>query len=367
MHIGIIGSGQLARMLAEAGRKLNHHFTFVAESIEAAAPVIGFGELVLSKEGESAQHLYLRMGKPDVLTLESENVDVQLLRSFEHFCKVLPTPDAIEICQHRKNEKLFLKQLELPTVNFRFGQSLAELEKAVAEFSYPVIIKSCLSGYDGKNQWRIKNLQDWQKFAESYKKQTELVVEQCVPFSHELSLVAVRCESGETRFYPLSENRHKNGILLSSKVVTEDPLLQYEAVAQQYLQKIVEHLEYVGVIAMECFVVGGQLLINELAPRVHNSGHWTQQGCPSSQFDNHIRAICKMPLGDTASLGPTAMLNLLGRGINLQDMRLPGATMYWYNKECKPGRKVGHINLQDVSQLNLQQRLQSLEKLFYAD
>ena len=364
MRIGIVGSGQLARMLAQSGRALGHSFVYLAESHDAAHPVEGLGDIVSIHSGEPADCLYERMDCPDVITVDSESVDASLLGELAQCCPVLPSPKAVYICQHRNREKSFLRELGIPTARFQFAQSLADVEQAVKSMDFNVIIKSCEQGYDGKNQWRITSSEGWQAFAASDLAGMELVVEQTVTFSAEVSLLGVRSLRGDVQFYPLVETRQRNGVLLSA-VLAPPQLQPLQTQAELYLKKILTDLKYVGVMAMECFVVDGQLIVNELAPRVHNSGHWTQQGSATSQFENHIRAITGDKLGSVTAVGMTATLNILGRELSPSDINVPGATLHWYNKTVKPGRKVGHVNLQAASAEQLHHYLEILEQTIY--
>jgi len=367
MHIGIIGSGQLAQMLAQAGTELGHSFSFVASSPDSAKPIAGMGGIVYSNGQESAQALYETLGKPDVITVESENVDPELLHELECYTRVAPSPNAVKTTQHRAREKELLSSLKIPVVPYVVANDIKAIESAVEELGGNAIIKSCELGYDGKNQWRVNSPEKWDEFVRDYHESLEVVVEQCMDFSCEVSLIAVRSLAGTTRFYPLTQNRHENGILLTSQVVADSELMLLGLTGECYLQSVLEHFNFIGVMAMECFVVQGKLIVNELAPRVHNSGHWTQMGCETSQFENHIRAITGNAIGPMNLKGPTAMLNLLGKHISASEIKLPKAKLHWYNKDCRPGRKVGHINLLRSSNDELLSDLEALESLVYRD
>lgn len=366
LHIGIIGSGQLARMLAQAGQPLGATFAFAADAGADNSPVSGLGNLVSLADYTDAGDLYVAMGRPSVITVEKEHVDVPLLEALSAFCQVSPNPQAVHITQNRTREKTFLNDLGIPTVGFAQATDRASLIKGVTDIGYPVILKSEEQGYDGKNQWRLKSPEDLKHYCTQYDKNpVDLVIEQWVSFEAEVSMVAARSSEGQKTFYPLTENRHQNGILLTSRAPAPHGSEALAQKATDYLNKILEALNYVGVIAMECFIVGDQLLVNELAPRVHNSGHWTQQGCATSQFENHVRAILGMPLGSVNLFGQAAMLNLLGIAAKTEHLSAPQTTLHWYDKACKPGRKVGHINIQDADANTVDSLLSTLENIHY--
>ncbi|NVJ59011.1 MAG: 5-(carboxyamino)imidazole ribonucleotide synthase [Gammaproteobacteria bacterium] len=364
MRLGIIGSGQLAQMMAHAGKPLGISFAFAAESKDGAIPVEGLGDIVMINGDETAEQLFNAMGQPDVVTVEKEDVNIPLLKDMQQFCRVAPNPDAVLVTQNREREKTYLRDLGIPTVGFAMAESIADIEKAVEELGFPVIVKSVEQGYDGKNQWRLKTQDDIAEFANHYDG-ARVIVEQWVKFTGEVSMIAARSVSGNKAFYPLTENCHKNGILLTSKTPASDWAIELDSVAQDYLLKLMDKMDYVGVLAMECFVVDGKLLVNELAPRVHNSGHWTQEGCEASQFENHLRAIFDMPLGNTKRKTPTAMLNLLGVKVTSDDVDIDSAVVHWYNKSVRPGRKVGHINITKTDSVDPFEVLERLEKQFY--
>lgn len=367
MHIAIIGGGQLARMLAQEGITAGHTFSFLVESELSAQAVNGLGIIVVMRSFDNARSVFSRLGEPDVITVETENVDVNQLDELSKLTHVFPSTNALYIIQNRQREKKYLKDLNIPTVDFISTSCHQKVSEAFTSLGSNVIIKSCESGYDGKNQWRIKSQKDLDRFANECKDGTHVVVEKCVNFSCEVSLIAACGVSGDIKFYPLSINEHSNGTLVTSTQMlnSDEESIELSKTAKVYLNKIIDKLNYVGVIAMECFVVDGQLIVNELAPRVHNSGHWTQAGCQFNQFENHIRAITNTPLGSTKLTSPSAMLNLLGKKVHANDITIPGASLHWYEKDCLPGRKVGHINLIDHSASQLTKNLNSLKQQVY--
>ncbi|MEJ2670248.1 MAG: 5-(carboxyamino)imidazole ribonucleotide synthase [Gammaproteobacteria bacterium] len=362
MRVGVLGSGQLARMMKLATQHLNVSFAFVAEPGEATEAVHGLGDVIVADANTTAEQLYDAMGQPQVVTVEKEHVDVARLEALSAFCTVSPNPKAVSITQHREREKHFLQQLGIPTAEFASASHPAQLKQAVEKLGYPVIVKSCESGYDGKNQWRLRHCADWEQLQQLMENESlDVVIERWVDFSAEVSLLAVRTVDGALSYYPLTQNRHVNGILFTSQAPAPIASERLQRTAEAYLQKIADALDYVGVLAMECFVVGDQLWVNELAPRVHNSGHWTQQGCETCQFENHIRAISHLPLGSTTQRCPAGMLNLLGKKIAAPERSVPGSVLHWYNKTCKPGRKVGHINVLGLTSADVENALRQLE------
>lgn len=364
MQVGIYGTGQLARMMAHEGHKLGATFSFIAEPNDDVSAVEGLGERVIYNGTESAEDIYNALGKPEVITVEKEAVDVPLLRNLQNFCRVAPNPDVIEITQHRMREKNFLNKIGLPTAGYAEANSKADIEKAIEQLGLPVAIKSIEQGYDGKNQWHIKSEDMLKSFVDNYN-DIPLIIEQWIPFQAEVSLIAARALNGDMAFYSLTYNEHRGGILFSSIVPAKGLEARFEDRAKQYLSKILTETDYVGVLSMECFVEGDNLLINELAPRVHNSGHWTQSGTECNQFENHIRAVMGLELGSTELNQSTAMLNLLGKQVSQSDIAIEGAQLHWYDKQCKPKRKVGHINFQNANFSVLEQNLADLEKQIY--
>lgn len=364
MHIGIYGTGQLARMMAHEGPKLGATFSFIAEPKDDVSAVEGLGDRVTYSGTESAEQIFQALGEPSVITVEKEAVDVALLRELQKFCRVSPNPEVLEITQHRLREKNFLNQIGLPTAGYAEANSKADIEKAIEKLGLPVAIKSIEQGYDGKNQWHIKSESELKSFVDNYT-DIPLIIEQWIPFEAEVSLIAARALNGDIAFYSLAYNEHRGGILISSIVPAKGLQEKFEPRAKEYLSKILTETDYVGVLSMECFVEGDNLLINELAPRVHNSGHWTQSGTECNQFENHVRAVMGLELGSTELNQSTAMLNLLGKQVAQSDIAIEGAQLHWYDKQCKPKRKVGHINFQHADFSVLEQQLEQLEQQIY--
>lgn len=360
-RVAIVGCGQLAQMMAQEGRALGISFAFLAGEDEDSRCVEGLGDLVRMRAGDKPAALYRALGNPDVITAEREQVPVGLLRDLEQFCPVYPRPDAFEKTQHRLREKQALTDSGLPVAPFLSARGYGEVCRAVSKLRYPAFIKSCENGYDGQNQWRVDNPEMLADIAYEMDSQT-YVVEQLVPFTCEVSLIGVRRPRGEVQFYPLTENRHVDGILRVSRA----PVLEagLESRARDYLQKVMEDWDYVGVLAMECFVTESGLVVNELAPRVHNSGHWTLAGAPCSQFANHLRAILDLPLGETRGARSAVMVNMLGVD---RAPAAPNEGVWLYGKTLRPGRKMGHVLLVDDDPQRLSARTDAVMAELYPD
>ena len=338
--IGILGAGQLGRMLALAGYPLGHRFRFLDPASDSPAGLLA-DHLVLGYADTSALEKFAK--GLDVVTYEFENVPVDAAKYLEKFVPVYPPPIALEKAQDRFFEKSFLCELGIPTPKFT-----TDLSKA-SGIGFPAVLKTRRMGYDGKGQSIVHSQAEV-----AAEKEKDCILEELVSFNRELSIIAVRNQSGEIKFYPLIENHHRDGILRLSLVtgnVSED--LQKQA--EEYATKVMSALNYVGVLTIEFFEKDGQLLANEMAPRVHNSGHWTIEGAVTSQFENQVRAVTDAPLGSTNSLGVCVMVNLIG---TLPDessiLKIDGAHLHLYDKAPRPKRKLGHITLveKDVETLN---------------
>jgi 5-(carboxyamino)imidazole ribonucleotide synthase len=328
--VGVIGGGQLGRMLALAGVPLGLSFRFLDPAPEAPAREVG--ELLVGAYDDPELLDRLAAGA-EVVTYEFENVPVAAARRVG----ALPGPAALEAAQDRLEEKRLFRRLGIPT---------APLDDEVRDF--PALLKTRRLGYDGKGQRLVQTRPG---------SDPGHVLEGLVPFDRELSLLAVRGRDGDTRFYPLVQNVHEGGILRRTTAPAEDAP---QAEAEEFAARLLDELDYVGVLALELFDVGGELVANELAPRVHNTGHWTIEGAETSQFENHLRAVLGLPLGSTAARGESVMLNLIGTSPPAADvLALPGAHLHLYGKAPRPGRKLGHVTLLAPEP----ERLQALEAL----
>lgn len=357
MRIAIFGCGQLARMLALAGWPMGFRFSFVADKNEDTRCVDGLGTVLRLQETMTPQSIFLELGEPDVITVEKEAVDTALLQQLGRFCKIAPNPEILWIVQHRARQKNFLTEHNIPTAPYFEMQSKQQLLQAAESLGYPLIVKSCEQGYDGQQQWRIHNVAEAQAFVDSTTQVEDAVVEKLVDFTIEISILAVRNTKGELAFYTPSENRHRNGTLSVSIAPTFALHAKFQNDLETIASKLMSQWDYVGVLAIECFVVDGEIMVNELAPRVHNSGHWTQDGATCSQFENHLRAISGQSLGSTAILGHCAMINLLGCAAPDELISHPHVHLHWYDKTLRHGRKMGHVNLLHSSHQTLQDDL----------
>lgn len=361
MTIGILGGGQLGYMLALAGYPLGLRFRFLDPSPEA--PVGRIAPRVTADYSDRAALEKFAHGL-ELITYEFENVPVSAARFLEKHVPVHPKPAALEAAQDRLNEKELFQKLAIPTTKFTSVRDAYELTAAVKRFGLPAVLKTRRLGYDGKGQWVLRTEADLAA-AKTHLPRVPLVLENFVNFSREISVIAVRSRSGETAFYPLVENHHRDGILRLSLAPAPRLHSATQAAAEQAAAKVLTALDYAGVLAIEFFDCDGQLLANEMAPRVHNSGHWSIEGAITSQFENHLRAVLGFPLGSTALTGHSAMLNLIGEPPRSAEVL--GVTdfhLHLYGKPPRPGRKVGHATLRAASASELASRLARLPSFF---
>lgn len=360
MAIGVIGGGQLGRMLALAGLPLGQRFVFLDPGGESCAGHVGALRVGAYDDEERLQEL---ARASTVVTYEFENVPVASARFLNELVPVFPPPRALEVSQDRLDEKRFFASLGIPTPGFAPASTRDELAAAVAKVGAPSVVKTRRFGYDGKGQWKLASAADvdeaWSALGAAH-----LIVEAHVPFDREVSILGVRARNGETRFWPLVENEHRDGILRVSVPKSASWTPELQARAEGYASKVMNELDYVGVLAIELFVRGDDLLVNEMAPRVHNSGHWTIEGAETSQFENHVRALVGAPLGSTRMVGLSAMVNAIGA---LPDraavLAIEGAHLHAYGKDPAPGRKVGHVTVRAESRAELDQKLAALRAL----
>jgi 5-(carboxyamino)imidazole ribonucleotide synthase len=285
------------------------------------------------------------------------------VQQLETYCTVRPSAASIAQCKSRIKEKQLLASLQIPCAPFTYQ---VDVTQSAATLGLPMVIKSLNEGYDGKNQWVVNDTLNSLAGSDSLGDNFgDHLIEQWIPFDKEVSLIGARDHDGDIRFYPLTENVHRNGILIRSTAPAKDITPEMQAAAQQYMRRLLEAENYVGVLAMELFVVGDQLLVNELAPRVHNSGHWTQMGATTCQFENHIRAVAGLPLGATTLTSKTGMLNLLGVAAPPMKTLSASSSLHWYNKPAKPNRKLGHINFTAADYASLDQQVDLAESYLY--
>jgi 5-(carboxyamino)imidazole ribonucleotide synthase len=339
MKVGVLGAGQLGRMLALAGMPLGVDFVFYDQNPDACAA--GLGTFICADFNDTEQ-LQAFANQVDVVTLEFENIPLSTLETIAQFKALHPAAAAVQVAQDRLNEKTLFTELGIPTPAYYVVDSADTLSDAASQQGEALIVKSRRFGYDGKGQATLENAtaagQVWDTLGG-----VPLIAEQRMAFDREVSMIAVRNPSGDMRFYPLAENVHQQGILVRSRAIVNDPL---QANAEDYAQRVMQHLDYVGVLAFEFFDCGGELVANEIAPRVHNSGHWSIEGAVTSQFENHIRAILDWPLGDTTTRVDAVMFNLIGNMLDHQEvLKIHGAHLHDYGKAPRQGRKLGHITL----------------------
>lgn len=358
--VGILGAGQLARMLAQAGRPMGLKFVFLDPARDACAGE--FGEHICA--GWDDESALKRLGQlSDVVTFDFENVPESSASLIESLCPVYPPPRALYKSQDRLREKTMMQELDIPVAPFYPVASRPDLIAAVEEIGLPCVLKTRRFGYDGKGQAVLRFQEDleraWQHLGDF-----ELICEGFVPFQAECSIIAARGRDGQTVFWPLTRNLHRAGILAISMAPAFD--MQLQSRAETMIQSLLDHLDYTGVMALELFLVEGKLLANEFAPRVHNSGHWTIDGAHTSQFENHLRAICGVPLGDTGTSSPAVMFNLLGEMPPYAIQQLtdpyptPGLNWHDYHKAPRDGRKIGHVTVTADGETELKARATQL-------
>jgi 5-(carboxyamino)imidazole ribonucleotide synthase len=356
--VGILGGGQLARMLALSGAPLGLRFLVMDVTADACAGQ--FAPMVVGDYRDEAA-LAEFASRIDVTTFDFENVPAESAQWLSERVPVFPSPRALATAQDRLAEKTLFRELGIPVPAFAAIASRPELDAAIATIGTPAILKTRRLGYDGKGQFRLKTAADaeaaWAALGPQAPK-VGLILEAFVPFDRELSVVAVRGRDGEFRTWPLTENWHVDGVLSASLAPARVPAELAET-AYGHARKLAEALDYVGVFALELFCRDDQLLANELAPRVHNSGHWTIEGSETSQFENHLRAVLGLPLGATRMVGTACMLNWIGA---MPDARavLGEAGGHWhdYGKAPRAGRKVGHATLRADAPMDLAATLQ---------
>jgi 5-(carboxyamino)imidazole ribonucleotide synthase len=360
--IGILGGGQLGYMLALAGYPLGLHFRFLDPSPEA--PVGRIAQRVTADYTDEAALEKFANGL-ELVTYEFENVPVEAAKFLAERVPVYPPPAALQAAQDRLNEKGLFGKLGIATTEFAAVSNTRDLDAAVKTIGLPAVLKTSRMGYDGKGQWILRTAEDVAK-AKSELPDVQLILERFVPFTRELSVLAVRSRSGEIAYYPLVENHHRGGILRLSLAPAPRLESHIQRGAEDAARRVLESLKYVGVLAIEFFEFEGRLLANEMAPRVHNSGHWTIEGAITSQFESHLRAVLGLPLGSTGAAGYCAMLNLIGDLPESPEvLAVPDAHLHLYGKSPRPGRKLGHVTLRAASPERLALRLSELPVFFH--
>ena len=357
MKVGVLGAGQLARMIALAGYPLGLEFIFLDPSADSCANRLG--EHLLG-EYDDPDLLAQLAKRADVVTYEFENVPAPVAEFLASHTEVHPSPKALAVAQDRLIEKNFFNDIGIPTPVYAAVDSFEDLQQVMLTIAYPSILKSRTQGYDGKGQSVLRSDEDLAA-AWDLLQGVPAIVEAFVPFDREVSIIAVRSLTGEIAFYPLAENSHRGGILRVSKSLAADPV---QPAAEVYVTRLLEALDYVGVLALELFEVNSELIANEFAPRVHNSGHWTIEGAETSQFENHLRAIVGLPLGSTDLVGQSAMVNFIG-GLPDTDklLALSHTHLHLYDKAPRKGRKVAHATIRATNTEQLAESLKTLRAL----
>lgn len=360
MRIGVLGAGQLGRMLAMAGSKIDIECAFFDKVEDACAQ--SFGRYFKYNEENLNNVLEDFLSYVDIVTFETENVSVKITEKIATIKPLLPKSQVLTICQDRLKEKKFFNQLKIPTPKFKAVTSADTLVNLPEEFDFPFVLKTTREGYDGKGQMIINNKQDlglaWNKLNPK-----PLIAEEFINYDREVSIICVRNFKGDIKFYPLVENIHKNGILRFSLAPCKASS-DIVAIAQNYINSIAVNFNYVGVITLELFQVKNQLYANEIAPRVHNSGHWTIEGAKTSQFENHLRAIAKMPLASTECVGSSLMVNLIGDVPEISNLLDFGkSNIHLYQKSPKPNRKLGHITYEVENLEQVETKINKLQEL----
>jgi 5-(carboxyamino)imidazole ribonucleotide synthase len=360
VRVGVLGGGQLGRMLALSGYQLGVQFRFFDPS--SGAPVGQIGELVAASYDDHDALLRFLNGV-DVVTYEFESIPLEAVRFVAEHVQVFPPLLALETAQDRLLEKQLFRELGIPVPDFSAVETADQLREAALRIGFPVVLKTRRMGYDGKGQLVIRDASAlaaaWERFRHS-----TLILEKFVAFQHELSIIGVRDRGGREVFYPPVENVHREGILRTTVFPAEHVSEEMRDRAMDYCRRIMERLDYVGVLALELFSLDGMLLANEMAPRVHNSGHWTIEGAETSQFENHLRAVLALPLGSTKPRGRAAMINIIGEIPAREEvLAVEGAHLHLYGKAPTERRKVGHVTLVAESASTIEQGMAVLSRV----
>jgi 5-(carboxyamino)imidazole ribonucleotide synthase len=361
MRLGILGGGQLGRMIALAAHPLGVRSTVLEPSAESCAAHVADH---VAGDFDDFQALFRLAQASDVVTFEFENVPVESARWLAERVPVFPPPRALEVSQDRLTEKTFFQTLGIPTPPFAAIETREQFDAAVRDIGLPAVLKTRRFGYDGKGQAVLRTAADaeaaWEKLGGR-----PLILEGFVPFDRELSMIAVRGRDGQIVTYPLIENEHRDGILHRSIAPAENTGEELTERAAEYAARVLGELDYVGVLTIEWFQDGPRLLANEMAPRVHNSGHWTIEGAQTSQFENHVRAVCGWPLGAATAVGASAMFNFIGTiPPAAVVLGTPNAHLHAYGKSDRPARKVGHVTLRAADHDELRARLPEWGRVF---
>ena len=341
MKLGILGGGQLAAMLSDAAKKLDIEVAVFDPVVDCCA---GLSLKHFCHAYSDKEALKTLADWADRITYEFENVPRETANFLSQYKTVLPAENALMFTQDRLEEKQLLNSIGIETAAFMKVDTKEDIYTALGQLG-PIILKTRSGGYDGKGQWMIKDTSQVEAIFPEIKI-NHLIAEKCISFNREVSIIAVRSTTGDVKFYDLCENIHKNGILYSTRNCPGDTSQKQ---AESMISTLMDKLDYCGVLTLELFDCGGQLLANEYAPRVHNSGHWTIEGTEASQFENHVRAVCELPLAATTNKGNFQMFNIVGADPQSLKLNFNDAVLHDYKKKAKIGRKTGHITLNVLS------------------
>lgn len=353
--IGVFGGGQLGRMMAQAALPLGLRCTFLEDASECPSSVLGqvYTRAQLAEFAQSA----------DIFTLEFENTLLSDADQLLQTQTLYPPRQALATAQHRLLEKALFDQLAIPVAAYRRVDTEADLQAAVEQLGLPLVLKTATGGYDGKGQFVLRDAAQLADAWAALGQTAPLVAEAFISFQREVSIIAVRGQDGMVKTYPLAENHHHQGIL-SHSIVPAPDCAALLPTAQDYITRLLNHLEYVGVLTLELFVTEHGLLANEMAPRVHNSGHWSIEGAVCSQFENHIRAVAGLPLGSTEIVRPSVLVNIIGQHPDSAAvLALDGVHLHLYGKSERAGRKLGHITVMPNDSQQISVLLQKLAQI----
>lgn len=359
MRVGILGGGQLAQMMAQAGKSMDCSFTFLDPSPTACA--FEWGDSICGAYDDPKLLKKLAQAS-DVVTFEFENVPHTSVEILSEHVKISPSSMSLEISQDRLKEKNTFRHLSIPTTKFAEVNGPDDLKHAISIVGLPSVLKTRSQGYDGKGQKVLQSKNDvesaWEELGAK-----PMILEEFIPFDREISIIAVRDQKDNIKYYDVCENEHEQGILKFTQNRQNDPMAEK---AQGYAKKLLEHMKYVGVFTLELFQKDDDLFANEMAPRVHNSGHWTIEGAKTSQFENHLRAILNMPLGNIQSKNFSIMVNLIGTIPNLREIeKIRGAHVHVYGKEPRSRRKLGHVTFSNDKITDAKNVLERLRKMTF--
>lgn len=356
--IGILGGGQLGRMLTQEASKMG--YKVIALDPTPNCPCAQVCNEQITAEFNDKKAVLNLARRSDILTYEFENIPAEVVRYLEdQGFSIFPSSNILEITQNRIKEKKFLKSIGVLTTDFKVVEGYCDLREASLKIGLPAVLKTSTGGYDGKGQIVLKSEEDIKNIQKDIFCR-ELIYEKFVPFIKEISIICARSKDGRVRTFPVTENIHRNNILYMS-IAPARVSVAVEKKAVDIAKRVAEGFELIGVIGVEMFLLKDEtILVNEISPRVHNSGHYTIEACYTSQFEQHIRAICGLPLGLTKLLSPAVMINILGDKVSHNKAKLvgidkalslPGVNLHFYGKaDTRPGRKMGHLTvLSDTS------------------